>query len=172
MKKTMIPKLIALASLMAACTFQLSAQEPQGGQERPGGPGGPGGPGRGFRMTEEDVRQRVDNLAGTLDLSEKQHKELMNYELEFYTKMQVEFEKFRNQSGPPPDREEMRARMEKVREERDAKYKEVLTPEQLARYEEIQEQRREQMRQQYHPGGEGDSPGGDSDRPARGRGRN
>jgi Spy/CpxP family protein refolding chaperone len=165
MKILKISKVLVLALLMAVSTFQLWAQGPG-----PDGPGGPGGPGRGFQMTEEDVKQRVDNLAETLDLTEKQHKILLDYELESYTKMQVEFEKFRNQSGPPPDREEMRARMMKLREERDAKYREVLTKDQMAKFEEIQEQRREQMRQQYqqnNPEGEGEQ-----ERPARGRGRN
>ena len=173
MKKALVAKTVMLAFLMGALTVQLTAQNPGGG----GRPDGPGPRGPGFRMTEDDVKQRVDNLAETLDLSKEQHKELMNYELEFYTKMQVEFEKFRNQSGPPPDREEMRNRMEKVREERDAKYTEVLTNAQLEKYREIQEQRRQQMRQQYqesNPGAapEGGRPAGEGERPDRGRSRN
>lgn len=173
MKKTSMTRTMVLACLMGALSIQLTAQNPGGGDRQ----GGPGPRGQGFRMTEEDVKQRVDHLAVTLDLSKEQHKQLLDYELEFNTKMQVEFEKFRNQSGPPPDREEMRSRMEKVREERDAKYREVLTDAQMAKYREIQEQRREQMRQQYQesnpaPPREGERPPAESERPDRGRSRN
>ena len=62
------------------------------------------------------------------------------------------------------DREAMRAFMGEQSELRNAKYKEVLTEEQFARYTEMAEARRQQMRQQR--------PGGPDDPPAeRGRGR-
>jgi len=133
-------------------------------------PGQGQGPGRGFQMTEEDIRARVDNLSETLSLSEQQHKQILDYELDFYNKMQIEFQKMRSNPDGPPDREAMRANMQKFREERDQKYTEVLTAEQMEKYQQIQEQRRSEMRRQYE---EGNPSGEDSDnRPARGRGRN
>lgn len=149
--------------ILTLISFPVLAQQP--GQQGPGP-----GPGRGFQMTEEDIRARVDNLSETLSLSEEQHKKILDYELEFSNKMQIEFQKMRNNPDGPPDREAMRANMQKFREERDQKYAEVLTKEQMEKYQQIQEQRRSEMRQQYQQGNP--PPGGDSeDRPARGRGR-
>ncbi len=128
------------------------------------------GPGRGFQMTEEDIRARVDNLSETLSLSEDQHKKILDYELEFYNKMQIEFQKMRNNPDGPPDREAMRANMQKIREERDQKYAEVLTAEQMEKFRQIQEQRRNEMRRQYQERNPDNQPS--DDRPARGRGRN
>ena len=66
------------------------------------------------------------------------------------------------------DREAMRETMMKAREERDKKYEEVLTKEQLVKFREIQEQRRSEMRQQYQES----SPDNQAEKPARGRSRN
>ncbi|MCK4748725.1 MAG: hypothetical protein KAT15_16845 [Bacteroidales bacterium] len=151
-----------LAGLMLAFTLQLTAQDPDGGQGRPGGPG------RGPQMTEEDIKERVDNLAETLKMSEDQHKKILAVDMEFYNKMQIERQKMRNDGGPPPDREAMRAKMREMRDERNQKYEDVLTPEQYDKFIEIQERRREQMRQQHQQ----NNPGGEEDRPPRGRGRN
>ena len=82
------------AAVMLLFVFQLSAQ-------------GPGG-GRGFQLTEEDIKERVEQTAKTLDLSEDQHKKILAVEMDFYNKMQIERQKMRNAGGPPPDREEMR----------------------------------------------------------------
>ncbi len=65
----------------------------------------------------------------------------------------------------------MREKMMKMRDERNASYEEVLTPEQYKKFIASEEQRREEMReqrQQANPDGQG----GDAERPARGRGRN
>jgi hypothetical protein len=153
---------IALAGLMLVFTLQLSAQDPGGGQGRQGGPG------RGPEMTEEDIKERVDNLAETLEMSEDQHKKILAVDMEFYNKMQIERQKMRNDGGPPPDREVMQAKMRVMRDERNQKYEDVLTPEQYNKFIEIQEQRREQMRQQHQQ----NNPGGEGDRPPRGRSRN
>ncbi len=153
MKTLVNLKLTALASLMVLFTIQLSGQ---GGQGQ-----GPGG-GRGFQMTEEDIIERVDNLSETLDFSKDQHKKILKYELLFYNKMQVERQKFTG------DRESMRASMMKARDERDKKYEEVLTNDQMAKFKEIQEQRRSEMRSRYQES----NPGGEGEKPARGRGRN
>jgi len=117
-------------------------------------------------MSEEDVKRRVNDLSENLKLSDDQHKKILDYELEFYTKMQVEREKMRN-SGEF-DRDAMRERMIKVREERDKKYEEVLSPAQMEKYRELREQRMNQRRQQFQES----DPQKSGERPTRGRGRN
>ena len=150
-------KLTALASLMVVFSIQLSGQGGQG----PGQGQGPGS-GRGFQMSEEDIINRVDNLSETLEFSEEQHKKILEFELEFYNIMQVERQKFTG------DREAMRAVMMEAREKRDKKYEEVLTKDQMEKFKEIQAQRRSEMRRQYQE----TNPGDESEKPARGRGRN
>ena len=148
-------KLGAVAAMMLLFVLQISAQRPGGG--------------RGFQMTEEDIKERVESTSKSLQLSEEQHKEILKYELDFYNKRQIEFQKMRS-SGEPPDREEMRTRMTKIMEERNAKYQELLTPDQYKTFTEIQEQRRSEMRQQREQQQQNpDDP--PADRPARGRGR-
>lgn len=149
--------LFGLAIIMSLFTMQVSGQ----GGQRTGG--GPGGQGRGFQMSEEDIKERVDNLGETLEFSKDQHKKILEFELEFYNTMQVERQKFTG------DREAMRAAMMKARDVRDKKYEEVLTKTQMEKFKEIQEQRRSEMRRQYQENNTGRQ--GD-DRPARGRGRN
>jgi len=142
-----------VALLFAVAAIPLSAQGgPGGGQGRQGGPGG-------RQMTEEDVERQVENLAETLEMTEEQQKKVLTFELESYTKMQVEREKNMG------DRDAMRASMTKIREESNEKYKEVLSEKQYTKLQEIQEQRRSQRPQR-------DGQGGQGDRPERGRGRN
>jgi len=148
-------KMGVAAAMMLLGVLQLSAQRPGGG--------------RGFQMTEEDIKERVESTAKALELSEDQHQQVLSYEMEFYNKRQIEFQKMRN-SGGEFDREEMREKMMKIRDERNAKYQEMLTPEQYKKFTEIQEQRRSEMRQQREQ--QQQNPDGQpADRPARGRGR-
>jgi len=153
MKRTL--KLGVAATMLLLFVLQLSAQDHGGG--------------RGFQMTEEDIKQRVESTAKTLELSEDQHKKVLSYELDFYNKQQIEFQKMRN-SGGQFDREEMRAKMTKVMDERNGKYEEVLTPDQYKKFINIQEQRRNEMRQQREQQQQNpdDQP---AERPERGRGR-
>lgn len=152
-------KLGIMVFVMTLFTINLSAQRPGGGQ-RPGS--GPGGQGRGLRMSEEDIERRVDNLAKTLELTEDQHKKILDHELEFYTKMQIAREK---NSG---NREAMRASMIKARESRDKNYEEVLSADQFKKYKEIEQERINQRRQQN----QNRDPQDRSNRPEKGRGRN
>ena len=150
-------KTIGLALLVSLFALNMSAQRQ-------------GGTGRGFQMTEEDIKERVENNAKALDLNDEQHKKVLAVEMDFYNKMQIERQKMMNAGGPPSDREAMRAKMMKMRDERNAQYEEVLTPDQYKQFIETQEQRQREMReqrQQSNPDGEG----GDTERSERGRGR-
>jgi len=84
--------------------------------------------------------------------------------------MQIERQKMMNAGGPPTDREAMRAKMMKMRDERNAQYEAILNADQYKQFIDLQEQRMREMReqrQQSNPNGEG----GDSERSERGRGR-
>ena len=156
MKKTFNFKTMALAILVSLFALNTSAQ-------------GMGGQGRGFQMTEDDIKERVENTAETLKLTEEQHKKILVVEMDFYNKMQIERQKMMNAGGPPADRTAMREKMMKMRDDRNAQYEELLTKEQYTKFIEMQEQRRSEMReqqQQSNPDGEG------AERPERGRGRN
>ena len=155
MKKVRNFRILGLALLLSLFTLGVFAQ---------------GGPGRGFQMTEEDIKERVANNAETLKMNDAQHKKALAVEMDFYNKMQIERQKMRNAGGPPTDREAMRAKMMKMRDDRNAQYEEILTPDQYKQFIDIQEQRQREMReqrQQSNPGGEGDG----SERSERGRGR-
>lgn len=157
---------VLLASLLA---LNISAQNPAG----PPGAGGPGGPGRGFGMTEEDIKERVANTAQTLNLTDEQQKKVLAVEMDWSNKMQIEFQKMRNAGGPPAegDREAMREKMTKMRDERNAQYETILTPEQYKQFTAMQEQRMREMREQRQQPPQNQE-GEQTDRPARGRGRN
>jgi len=134
---------------------------------------GPGGPGRGFQMTEDDIKENADNTAKTLGLTAEQGKKVLAIDMDFYNKMQIERQKMMSAGGPPADvdREAMREKFTKMRDDRNAQYEAVLTADQYKKYLEVQEQRQSEMRQQYQQSnpngaGEGEAP------PARGRGRN
>ena len=111
-------------------------------------------------MTEEDVKERVEQTADSLNLTAEQEKKVLEFEMEFFRERQKMFENFDFETG---DREAMRSYMMKQREERNEKYAEVLTQEQLEKYQEMADRRRQNMRQRR----EEDS-GGDR---GRGRGR-
>jgi Spy/CpxP family protein refolding chaperone len=153
MKKSTNLSEIFFVSIALVFTLRLAAQEP----DRPPPPPGPRGP-----MTEEDIERRVDDLSKTLEMTDEQHDRVLKLELEFFTKMQVEREKNMG------DREAMRSSMMQMREERDKKFEEILTKEQMEKYRQIQEERRARMQQQRE---QRDGSGND-DRPSRGRGRN
>lgn len=130
------------------------------------------GPGRGFQMTEEDIKERVENTAKSLNMSEDQHKKALTVEMDFYNKMQIERQKMMNAGGPPSsqsDREAMRAKMMKMRDDRNAEYENILTPEQYKQFTDMQEQRMREMREQRQRMNQGEE--GSEERPARGRGR-
>lgn len=160
MKRVVNLKKIGLAFLVSLFALNISAQ----------------GPGRGFQMTEDDIKERVDNTAQTLKLNDDQHKKVLTVEMDFYNKIQIEFQKMRNAGGSPAegDREAMRAKMMKMRDERNAEYEAILTPDQYKQFIDMQEQRMREMRdmrdqqRQSNPDGEGS----DTVRSERGRGRN
>ena len=133
----------------------------QGGRGQGQGQRGPGqGEGQRPQMTEENVKQRVTRTAEALELNEDQKKKIMDYEVQAFRAGQAERQRLRG------DREAMRSYMQEQREQRDKKYKEVLSEEQYKKYAEQREKRREEMQNRQRP-----QEGGGGERPARGRGR-
>ena len=152
MKNLFTFRSIGLAFLVSIFAVNISAQ----------------GPGGGRQMTAEDIKERSENTAKTLGLNKDQHKKIEAVDMDFYNKMQIERQKMRNAGGPPPDREAMREKMRKMNDDRNGQYEEILTPEQYTKFIEIQEQRRNEMREQRQQS----NPDGDSgERSERGRGR-
>ena len=156
MRRVVNFKTIGLALLVSLFALNITAQ----------GPGD--GTGRGFQMTEEDIIERVENTAEILKLTDEQHKKVLAVEMDFYNKRQIERQKMMSAGGPPTDREAMREKMMKMRDERNAQYEEVLTKDQYEKFTVIQEQRRSEMRQQRQQ----NPPEGAEERPDRGRSRN
>lgn len=153
MKHSIQLRTLGVALLISTAVMTLSAQRP-------------GGPGRGWQMSEEDIKERVDKLAETLGLNEDQHKKVLAIDMDFYNKMQIEGQKMRNMERTPENRDAMRAKMMKMRDERNEEYEAVLTPEQYEQFIELQEARRDEMRKQREQrDGEGE------EKPSRGRGR-
>jgi hypothetical protein len=155
MKRVVNFKMMGLALLIFLFGMNIMAQ---------------GGPGRGFQMTEEDIKERVANNAETLKMNDEQHKKVLAVEMDFYNKMQIERQKMMNAGGPPTDREAMREKMMKMRDDRNAEYEVILNAEQYKQFIDLQEQRQREMReqrQQSDPDGEGDN----TERSERGRGR-
>ena len=151
MKKPDYLKTVSLFTLLALFAMPAFAQ-PGRGQGQ--------GQGQGRQFTEEGMKRRVAALADSLDMTAAQEKEISDYELKLFNEMQTARQNFDPETG---DREAMRARMMEIREKRNAKYEEVLTAEQYAKYREMIERRQGQRPQR---GGEGEQ-----DRPSRGRGR-
>lgn len=149
---------IGLGILLSLITMSAAAQ---------------GGPGRGFQMTEDDIKDRVANTAKTLNMDDEQEKKALAVEMDFYNKMQIEFQKMRNQGGSPGnsvDREAMREKMMKMRDDRNAQYEGILSPEQYKQFIDLQEQRMREMREQRQQSNPDGQEGG-SERSERGRGR-
>lgn len=154
--KSMLPfKMAGVALLFSLLSLNIFAQ----------GPGG--GPGRGMQMTEDDIKERSAQTAKALELNEKQAEKTLAIDLDFYNKMQIERQKMRNMERSPENRDAMMDKMRKQRDDRNAQYKEVLTPEQYDKFIEMEQQRRSEMQQKRRESRED----GEA-RPERGRGRN
>jgi len=159
-------KLRILAGIIGLmiCTFPLYSQQGQGqgqGQDR----------GQGFRgqMSEEDIKERVENTATTLELTEEQKKKVLKVELDFYNKRQS----MRSNTGGRPSEAEMatmRASMQEARQKVDDEYAKVLTEAQMAKYNKLMEERRQRMQERGGPPRDRSQPQ-DTTRAQRGRGR-
>ncbi|TNF43448.1 MAG: hypothetical protein EP310_04530 [Bacteroidetes bacterium] len=88
------------------------------------------------------VDRQMEELKESLELSDDQEKQVSEIITAGFETMRKAREEM--QDG---DREAMREKMQQMREEQTEKIKAVLTEEQFVKYEEIQAERRERMRQ-------------------------
>ena len=166
MKNLLKLRSLAIIIGLSMCTFPLFAQQGQGQ-----GRGQGQGPGMRGMMSEEAIKERVNQTAETLDLSEDQKKQMLKIELDFFNKMQSARPNFEEGRRPSEaDFAAMRENMQKMRTERDEKYKAVLTEAQMAKYNKLMEERRQRMQEQ-RGGPPGQRIQQDTTRAQRGRGR-
>lgn len=105
------------------------------------GPGG--GMGGGNFDPAAFVDRQMEELKEGLELSDDQEKQVREIILAGFETMS----KAREGMQDGGDREAMREKMQQMRDEQTEKIKAVLSEEQFAKYEKIQEERRERMRQ-------------------------
>jgi len=127
---------LTLAGLFAA--FVAYAQPPGGG---------------GQFDPEEMVKRQTERMVEDLGLNADQTKKVEDLNRKYGAKMG---ELFQSAQG---DREGMRAKMDKLREEKDAELKLILTEEQFVKYLEIEKKRREEFRQRAGNRPPGSEPG-------------
>lgn len=130
--------------------FQQNSQQQEQQQFGPGG-GGMGGGGN-FDPAAFVDRQ-MEELKEGLELSDDQEKQVREIITAGFETMRKSREEMMDGGG---DREAMREKMQAMREEQNQKIKAVLTEEQFTKYEKIQQERRERMRQNGF-GGQGGS---------------
>lgn len=137
-------KRISFLVLAIVMVFSVSCdkikQKVQPEQQQMGQGGGMGGPGN-FDPAAFVDRQ-MEELKEGLQLTEDQEKQVREIIVAGFETMRNAREEM--QDG---DRDAMREKMQKMREEQTAKIKAVLSEEQFAKYEQIQAERRERMRQ-------------------------
>lgn len=133
--------LIALIAVFAMSCDKLQRNNQQ--QQQQFGPGGSGMGGGNFDPAAFVDRQ-MEELKESLELSDDQEKQVREIITAGFETMRQAREEMQDGSG---DREAMREKMQAMREEQTQKIKAVLSEEQFAKYEQIQAERRERMRQ-------------------------
>jgi biopolymer transport protein ExbB/TolQ len=94
---------------------------------------------------EEMAKTQTAQIKEKCKLDAAQEKKVHDLLLTNGKKIQVEREKMMAAGGPPSD--EMRAKMQKIRDEQNAEMKKILTAEQYVQYEKYLEERRAQRQQ-------------------------
>lgn len=129
MKNLINLKSALVVAFFAVTSMPLLAQ--QGDRDRPAPP-------QRQAMTEASVKERTIKLSENLGCTDDQQKKLLDFELAQFKANQAQREKFEG------DREAMRSYMQEQRKLRDEKYAEILTPDQLKKYNQMMEERRQQ----------------------------
>jgi Spy/CpxP family protein refolding chaperone len=132
--------LMAFLAFVAMSCDKLQRNNQQ--QEQP--QMGPGGMGGGNFDPAAFVDRQMEELKESLELSDEQEKQVREIITAGFETMRQAREEMQDGSG---DREAMREKMQAMREEQTQKIKAVLSEEQFAKYEQIQAERRERMRQ-------------------------
>jgi hypothetical protein len=133
--------LLAFFAVVAMSCDKLQKNNQE--QQQQFGPGG-GGMGGGNFDPAAFVDRQMEELKEGLQLSDDQEKQVREIITAGFETMRKSREEMMDGGG---DREAMREKMQKMREEQTAKIKAVLSEEQFTKYEQIQKERRERMRQ-------------------------
>jgi Spy/CpxP family protein refolding chaperone len=128
---------IVLVFSVSCNKFKQNSQEQQ--QMGPGG-----GMGGGNFDPAAFVDRQMEELKEGLDLSDDQEKQVREIITAGFETMRKAREEMQDGGG---DREAMREKMQAMREEQNQKIKAVLSEDQFTKYEQIQKERRERMRQ-------------------------
>ena len=131
-------KRMILAAFALVLSVSIFAQQPQRGERREFKP-------------EEMATMQADRMKKDLNLDDKQYQSVYNLFLKRGEEMKAQFAK--PQEGQQIDREARRAEMQKKQEAMQAELKKILTPEQYAKYEEMQKKEAERRRQGGPQGG-------------------
>ena len=131
-------KRMILAAFALVLSVSIFAQQPQRGERREFKP-------------EDMATMQADRMKKDLNLDDKQYKSVYNLFLKRGEEMKAQFA--RPQEGQQVDREARRAEMQKQQEAMQAELKKILTPEQYAKYEEMQKKEAERRRQGGPQGG-------------------
>ena len=132
--------LMAIVMVFSVSCNKLKQNSQEQQQMGPGG--GMGGPGN-FDPAAFVDRQ-MEELKEGLELSDDQEKQVREILTAGSETMRKAREEMQDGGG---DREAMREKMQQMREEQTVKIKAVLSEEQFVKYEQIQQERRERMRQ-------------------------
>ncbi|WP_167608106.1 DUF4890 domain-containing protein [Maribellus sediminis] len=100
---------------------------------------------------KEMAKRQTEELTEQLDLNKDQQKKVLELNEKYGNKMSEMRDDMRNGGG---DREAMREKMTKMREEQNKEMKKILTEDQYKKYEKYLEERRSR-RGQGGPGGSG-----------------
>ncbi|WP_340112315.1 DUF4890 domain-containing protein [Maribellus mangrovi] len=97
---------------------------------------------------KERAKRQTEELTKELDLNKDQQKKVLELNEKYSEKMSAMFEDMRSGGG---DREAMREKMGKLRDEQNKEMKKILTEDQYKKYEKYLEERRSRR----GPGGSG-----------------
>jgi hypothetical protein len=133
--------LLALFAIVAMSCDKLQRNNQQQEQQQFGPGGGMGG---GNFDPQAMLDRQMEELKESLELSDDQEKQVREIITAGFETMRKAREEMQDGGG---DREAMREKMQAMREEQTQKIKAVLSEDQFTKYEKIQQERRERMRQ-------------------------
>lgn len=126
------------------------------------------GQGQGQRMSIEDrQKQEITWMKENLKITEDQEKKIVA--LNKVAQEQMQKMRQQREAGAEVDRDAMREQMRAAREKHQTELKSILSEEQYAKFQKMQDERREKMRQSRNGGNNAPQ---DSSRRQRGRGAN
>lgn len=107
---------------------------------------GRGGNGKGGRSVEQKASRKADRLKTQLNLSDEQHRRVQEIFLTELTAMELLRANNPKEQGEPRS-EEFRKERKDIRANTESQMKEVLTKEQMAKWNELKDEKKEQSKE-------------------------